>query len=460
MAVNSCSCLAAPTSRIAWVDDACEDAVALARLRGRAAVCVAIPTDLPASPIEHFLGAAGHDRTLLWDEAGWLLAVGTAAAIAADGPGRTAWLAREWATLGALTITRASAPGGPTLPLAVGAWSFEEAGIPLPSAWGPRLEGARLVLPRIAWWRGTDGRGWEVRARLVSGDEDPGVVAADLLSAPAAPVRTPPAPWPPLAQDFEVQVEDAVALINDGALRKVVLARAVDEPLTADDATLLTRLGTIPGATVYAHDLADGALFVGATPELLFEACGTRLRTMALAGTCPRGESEAEDLARSAELLASTKQRKEHGVVVEHLAAALRPRAARFAVPTTPHRRNAGNLLHLQTLLDVDLRRPDHLDVVAALHPTPAVCGLPTPTAAHYLARHEGLQRGLYAGLLGWFSAEAARVAVPLRGGILSADRRQARLFAGAGIVETSDPAAELAETDAKLGLMRGVIGA
>ena len=457
MGATACSCLSAPTSRVAWIDDACEDAVALARLTGWAAVCVALPVDLPADPIALFCEATGRRRSLLWDDAGWLLAIGEAATIAADGPGRTAWIAREWATLTARTITRSPVPGGPTLPLATGAWTFEDTGL-VSGAWGAHRDGARLVLPRLAWWRGPDGRGWEIRARRVAADEDYGAVAQDLMGPPPLVPTAAALPWPRLATDFTAQVEDAVALINDGAMRKVVLARAVDEPVVADDATILARLGAVAGSTVYAHDLDDGGLFIGATPELLFAAEGTRLMTMALAGTCPRGAGEAEDLARSADLLASTKQRKEHGVVVEHLAAALRPRASRFTVPPTPHQRNAGQLIHLETLLTVDLRRPDHLDVLAALHPTPAVCGLPTPTAAHYLARHEGLQRGLYAGLLGWFSATASRVVVPLRGGLLSADRRLARLFAGAGIVETSEPEAELQETEAKLRLMRGAI--
>jgi isochorismate synthase len=214
--------------------------------------------------------------------------------------------------------------------------------------------------------------------------------------------------------------------------------------------TILTRLREAdPGATVFAHDLDDGGLFLGATPELLVSAQGMRISAMALAGSAPRDD----DHRRITELLDSTKQRKEHGLVVEHLVRVLLPRCRPFAVPGSPHARRLGNLLHLESLVEADLLRPDYLELIAALHPTPAVCGLPTTAAAHYLARRERLHRGLYAGVLGWLTDDACRCVVPLRGGILRDGR--ARLFAGAGIVETSDADDEWAETELKLAVMR-----
>lgn len=455
---DSCSCLNATTSRVAWIDEACADAVALARLlpERRAWVAVCAPLALPESPLATFAEAKGLGRTLLWQGDNWQLALGAAADLRADGPGRTGWLSRAAAKLEGQLIARSPIPGAPALPAWIAAWAFEE--LPQrPGHWGTQLPSARLILPRRLLWR-TAERGWELLATEVMADEDPGAVAERLVGPLPHIAPLPPAPWPRIATDYAEQVDDAISLIADGVLRKVVLARAVDEAVRVDIPTVLGRLGAITGSTVYAHDLDDGSLFLGATPEELFAARGTALTTMALAGTTRRGASEAEDLALVAELMASTKQRKEHNLVVEHLVVQLRHRCQSFPVPNTPHHRLAARLIHLETVLNAELLRADYLDVLGAVHPTPAVCGLPSHTAAHYINRHEHLQRGLYAGVLGWLTPEASRFVVPLRGGILHSDGIRARLFAGAGIVETSEPVAELAETELKLGPMRQAI--
>ena len=455
---HGCSCLANPTSGAAWIDDACEDAVRLARLQtdGTAWVAVCRPDACPEQPDAWWRELAGLHRRLLHHGETWLLTAGCAWSSQASGPGRTSWLAQERATLHAKTVVRSSA-GGPALPLLIGAWTFTDQGAD-PGAWGPGLPGANLELPRRAWWRDADGRGWRIDARRVTADEDFGAVAAD-LGGPLSPTPLAnPVPWPGLSTRYTDIVEDAVGLITDGMARKIVLARAVDEPVTTDEATALHRLAGFPQATRYAWDLADGGLFCGASPEPLLVAEGHRLTTVALAGTIARGDDEMDDLGRLAALLADTKIRKEHNLVVEHLVNVLRPRVKPFPHPATPHRRAAGTMLHLETVLDAELHRPDHLELLAALQPTPAVCGLPVLTTSHWITRHEGLDRGLYAGALGWFTPTACRAIVPLRGGILARDRKTARLFAGAGVLETSDAAAELAETELKFQTMRGVL--
>lgn len=462
--MNACSCLGASTSRVSWIDDACAEAVALARLQPdrMAWVSVCSPVPLPESPIELFTGTGGQLRCLLWqphelaNHHEWLLGLGSAADLTADGPGRTVWLTRESARVEARLVTRSSVPGAPTLPVWLAAWAFEE--LPAkPSHWGNRLPAARLVLPRRLLWRQPE-RGWEILSTQVGADEDPGAVAERLVGPLPQVPTVAPAPWPRVAIDYTEQVDDAISLIADGMMRKVVLARAVDEAVHASHATMLERLAATPGATVYAHDLDDGALFLGATPEQLFAITDTHITTMALAGSCRRGENDAEDLALIGELLSSTKQRKEHNLVVEHLSVQLKHRCKPFIIPNTPHHRLVTNLIHLETRIQAELLRPDYLDVLNAVHPTPAVCGLPTTTAAHYITRHEHLHRGLYAGVLGWMTADACRLVVPLRGGIMHPDGVRARLFAGAGIVETSDPQAEFHETELKLGPMRKAI--
>lgn len=437
-------------------------ALALARLRGdgRAWAVATAPADLPDDPIGLWDAAASGTRTLLREADAWHLGDGCAWQACASGPGRTAWLARAQAGLEATCTVQAppDAGSGPALLLQL---AFEEDG-PGPGCWGPALPGGRLWLPARLRWRDAAGRGWEQRATPVLAGEDAATVLARLHRPPDPADPGDAVAWPPAPVDYAGLVEDAIGLIADGALRKVVAARAVDVAVASvPDAVLLARLASGAGAsaTVYAHDLADGSLCCGATPELLLAADGDHLRTMALAATCAAGADGAEELARIAALIDSTKQRKEHGVVVEHLAAVLRPRCAPFAVPPAPHVRHAGPLLHLETLIEADLLRRDYLEAAGALHPTPAVCGLPAGFAAHWLRRHERLQRGLYAGALGWLSPAACRLIVPLRGGVLDRTRRRARLYAGAGIVETSDPRAELAETELKLAPMRTALG-
>lgn len=379
-------------------------------------------------PIESWCSAQ-FPRTLLWDDAGTVLAEGRAWEADASGPGRGVRMARA---LGRLEGARGDQP------FVMGALGFEEGGGP-GGGWGG-LPGARLWLP--------------ARLRI---DRDGIVLDQGAPSAPVAPVAREDWGHPPTG--FRELVEDATGLIRDGVFRKVVVARAVDHRLPeghADDIAL-ARLKALagPGSTVFAHDLPDGALFLGATPEVLLSAAGARVETHALAGTCQADPDEAICAARIASLMTSTKERKEHGVVVEHIVAALRPRCRPFAVESAPHARRAGDLIHLETRIAAELAAPDHLDVIAALHPTPAVCGLPVAIAAHWLSRHERLRRGLYCGALGWLGPGGCRAVVPLRCALLSSDRTVARCFAGVGVVETSDAELEWQETELKLGLVR-----
>lgn len=417
-------------------------AVALAAIAADQTAYAALREEiiLPADPLALFASLPA-PRTLLWDGAAWLLGCGQATEVCADGPGRGSLLVAAQARIAALSTGR---------PVFFTAWSFEDAS-PGPGHWGHHLPGARLWLPQRAWQRLADGHGAMISATKVSATDDLAAVTARLAAPLTGQKLFRPSPWQALTGDYRVEVEDAATLIRDGAFKKVVLARAIDEiiPAGTDVATVLARLrALVPDGTVYAHDLDDGSIFIGVTPELLFAANGLHLETLALAGSAP--DDQAGGMAG---LMDSTKQRKEHGLVVEHLVQVLRGRCRPFAVPTAPLAQRRGGLLHLESRLSAELLAQDHLGLIAALHPTPAVCGLPSPAAAHYLARHEHLHRGLYAGVLGWLADDACRCVVPLRGGILRDGH--ARLFAGAGIVETSDADDELAETEWKLAVMR-----
>ncbi|HVS66647.1 MAG TPA: isochorismate synthase [Thermoanaerobaculia bacterium] len=208
-----------------------------------------------------------------------------------------------------------------------------------------------------------------------------------------------------------------------------------------------------------------GHAFLGATPELLVEQHGLELRTHALAGT-ERNDPEPEEQARRARsvesgcdldggaaerLLARDKDRREHQLVVEHIVDRLAPYCAELEAPSEPRVRSLRHLLHLETPIEGRLSEPRHvLELAAALHPTPAVAGVPVDRSLALLAALEAGERGWYAGPVGWFDERGdGALSVALRSMLVG--RSSARLFAGAGIVADSQPQAELEETRWKL---------
>ncbi|MCW2581775.1 MAG: entC [Klenkia sp.] len=256
-------------------------------------------------------------------------------------------------------------------------------------------------------------------------------------------------------------VARAVARIDAGELDKVVLARdllvTADHPL--DPRRLLLRLAArFPDCWTFS---VDGLL--GATPELLLRRTGRELSSRVLAGTTSRGAGAEDDRLADA-LTHSGKDLAEHEYAVASLVATLGPFCATLDVPAGPQLLTLPNVRHLAT----DLRgtqRADSpaglLDLVAAVHPTAAVCGTPTPVAAALIAELEGMDRGRYAGPVGWLDAAGdGEFGLALRCAQLTgADGgAQARLFAGCGIVAGSDPAAELAETQNKLAAFQAAL--
>jgi salicylate biosynthesis isochorismate synthase len=246
-------------------------------------------------------------------------------------------------------------------------------------------------------------------------------------------------------------VTDAVARIRRGELLKVVLARrtAVAFDSAPSPAALLARLGARHADCVRYAWRRAGKAWLGATPETLVRVDGRRLRTQALAGT--------RSAERADELLGSVKERHEHAIVVDAVRRAIAPLTHDLPPPREPVIRRLRGLAHLHTPIEASLREGvDFLRLVRALHPTPAVCGLPNGRAAALLAALEPEPRGLYAGPFLRLSAQGdGHAVVALRGAVL--DGRVAVVPAGAGIVEGSDGDAELAETRVK---QRSVIDA
>ncbi len=251
------------------------------------------------------------------------------------------------------------------------------------------------------------------------------------------------------------------AFAQRGSLEKVVLSRRTH--LTFSDSldafALLKQLQEVtPNCFHYGFQFEPGAVFVGASPERLFHRSGRYMRTEAVAGTCIRGDTEAEDARALAALLASAKDQREHAYVRESIRHALRPLCEEFRIDEEASGLQQALRWHLVSRSSGLLRRGVHgSDVMAALHPTPAVGGYPVEPALSAIRDLEGFDRGWYAGPVGWIGPQSAEFAVALRCGL--ARGRSLFLFAGAGIVEGSDPAAEWAEIEQKIGDMLGVLG-
>lgn len=247
----------------------------------------------------------------------------------------------------------------------------------------------------------------------------------------------------------------------DNPLHKVVLARALelvaDAPLDAR-AVLRRLVAADPAAYGYLVDLSAagddyaGVALVGASPELLVARSGDRVECRPFAGSAPRAADPDADQANGAALAASAKNRHEHRLVIETIRAALEPLCDDLSIAAEPQLSRTAAVWHLCTPISGRLRdtSTSAIDLALALHPTPAVGGVPTKAAVQLIAELEG-DRGFYAGAVGWCDARGdGRWVVSLRCAQLSADRRRALARAGGGIVAESDPDDEVAETTTK----------
>ena len=268
---------------------------------------------------------------------------------------------------------------------------------------------------------------------------------------------------------FRAQIRRALSEIERGGLAKVVLARSlsVDHDDDFDVPAFVGRLRLLyPSCTLVAVGRGSDT-FLAATPERLIRVAGRRVETAALAGSIGRGRHPDEDRALAGELLESPKENSEHRHVVDAIRAALVPRCDELQIPDRPRLRALFGIQHLETPIRGTLARPDArqrptdiLDLVGALHPTPAVCGVPREAAKGWLRGFEGLSRGWYAAPVGWLDLDGGGdFCVALRSALIrnrlaaagGTGASRAILFAGAGIVSESDPESELDETRIKL---------
>ncbi|MFF2652551.1 isochorismate synthase [Streptomyces sp. NPDC058045] len=268
----------------------------------------------------------------------------------------------------------------------------------------------------------------------------------------------------PAAERYTEAVAAAVARMRAGELRKAVLARTLEltSPHRPDLPGLLARLAhRDPAGYTFAVPSGSGRTLVGASPELLVSRSGGQLLANPLAGTAPRSADLAEDVQRAAALLESAKDLDEHALVVDAVREALAPYCTRLDIPERPTLVRTAALWHLSTTATGTLADPSvcALELALALHPTPAVCGTPTGPARQLIADAEPFDRGAYTGVVGWQDAEGdGEWVVAIR--CAEAEENTLRLFAGAGVVAGSSPAAETAETTAKFRTMLGAVGA
>jgi isochorismate synthase len=264
-------------------------------------------------------------------------------------------------------------------------------------------------------------------------------------------------PMPPA--HFEEAVARVVQRIRAGELEKVVLAREVDvHAPRPHDPTAVFGLLRQAFDTSFVYAVGRGeATFIGATPELLIRRQGQRATTVALAGSTRRSADPAVDDHLGEQLLRSDKDRAENAIVARRIARALRPHAVWVTSAPEPALVTVANIQHLATPIRAQLAAPmDAVQLAGRLHPTPAV-GAEPADAVRAIPALEGFDRGWYAGTVGWTDANGdGEFCVALRCALLR--DRLARCYAGCGIVRDSDPAAELAESEIKLGVMLPVL--
>lgn len=348
---------------------------------------------------------------------------------------------------GAAVADELAVPGSG--PVAFGSFTFD-----------PASDGSVLVVPRTVVGR-RDGRAW--LTTITDGQDEE-------QAPPVLPVLAPVAVrWHDgslSAPQWQRAVAAAVARIQAGDLGKVVLARDLFAA-AADDIDVRLLLARLAARYPDCYTFSCAGL-AGATPELLIRREGLEVSSLVLAGTAPRGASPHEDDALGAALLASAKDVEEHSYAVADVRAALAPRCHELAIDPQPSLLRLANVQHLATHVHGWLAPaaparfragpgaaaagpevPTALGLAAELHPTAAVCGTPASQAMDLIRELEGMDRGRYAGPVGWVDAQGnGEWGIALRCAELNGPR--ARLFAGCGIVADSDPATELAEAQVK----------
>ncbi len=438
--------------------------------RRRRLVSVTVPVELSDPSAAVFASRLAGDRWFCWeqpDRDGFALAaLGSAHEVVSRGPERFRDLvgACAEAARGRLSHEPDRLPAGAG-PVWVGGLAFAPDGGAAPqwSSFPPAL----MVMPELALHRaagrthltlcGLSGPGVDpaassrrLRARLAALREaslplaDPHPTGEARIASVLAPGR------------FEQSVAQAVGQIRAGALEKVVLARevVVEAPRAHDPAAIYGALREQFASCFCFCCGSPEAAFLGASPELLVRRSGAGAATVALAGSTRRSADPAVDDHLGEQLMRSAKDRREHQIVVRRIERTLRGQSVWVEAAPEPGLVKVANIQHLATPIHAQLSEPrSAVELAGLLHPTPAVGGEPRERALDAIAELEELDRGWYAGPVGWMdAAEDGEFCVAIRSALLR--DRTGHLFAGNGIVIDSEPEAELAETEVKLGAL------
>jgi len=442
---------------------------------------VGVQAEIPScDALAAFAASESPDR-FYWErpvEGRSIAAFGCAGAIETEGEGRFAESSERAEHLFARLHVAGRAAPATAGPFLVGGFAFANAA-PSDPHWRDFPAG-RLVLPRVTIAT-AGGRSWctlvrtvqpaerlqsETCARdlvdsfgaefddVVRGLTHPGLIDGSIAEAGGPPGyhacadRT--------HAEYRAQVEAALREIAAGRFEKVVLARSVcvREQGDHDPRALLDTLRRAhPTCAIFAV-ARPGVVFLGATPECLVRLVDGRVETTSVAGSAPRGRSPEEDLELGRQLRESKKEQAEHAFVVRALCDALAPHCDALEVRESPRLMRLQDIQHLETPITGQLRaRRSILELVGSVHPTPAIAGAPREAALEWLNANEGLDRGWYSAPVGFAdSAGGGEFYAALRSAVLRGS--EARLFAGAGVVDGSDPEAELRETRLKLRAM------
>ncbi len=267
------------------------------------------------------------------------------------------------------------------------------------------------------------------------------------------------------ADRFKSSVLSALKLIQANQFSKIVLANTIDV-ISSQPFNLVNSLDNLrqrhPDCYIFSTSNSKGKNFIGASPERLITIRNHQLVTDALAGSAPRGKTAMEDANFANQLLSSEKERREHQFVLNFIAQRLSQFGLFPQLPPTPQLLKLSNIQHLWTPIQAELLNNNvhPLEIVAELHPTPAVAGVPTQIAQEQIRRYEPFDRSLYAAPLGWVDYQGnCEFIVGIRSALIETANPAknhtqtycARLYAGAGIVAGSDPNKELAEIQLKL---------
>jgi isochorismate synthase len=446
--------------------DALADAVeAAADREGRVLASATVEVDPLDACAVAFASRLASDRWFCWEQPqgdGFALAaLGSAHEVVSRGEDRFADLTRDCGELlrDAERAESDDLPAGAG-PVWTGGFAFDADGGATPQ-WSS-LPPALMVLPQVSLLRqgdrchltvnavidGGSGAALEAAERRLASlrDEAPGPIDPDPAARPEIDAPLPPS-------HYEGAVAAAVERIRAGELDKVVLAREVTVKAGSahDPGAIFAALREVfPSCFCFCVGSPEAA-FIGASPELLVRRRGAVAATVALAGSTRRSADPAVDDHLGEQMLHSDKVREEHAIVASRIERTLRPHSVWVEAAEEPVLARIANIQHLATPIRAQLADSrSAIELAEVLHPTPAVGGEPREAGVALIDRLEQLDRGWYAGPVGWMdAAEDGEFCVALRSALLR--DRTAHLYAGCGIVAGSDPEAELAEAEIKL---------